>query len=213
MQETLRFALSQISRDIRMTSYRDVMRIPSTSVSGTQISFENGTGPNDSDSLTLQMFGDSDTNGVADNSVVDCQGTAIPHNTTRQVSYRVALVSGEPWLVCRIDGATDVNLFPGVETMQILVGEDLNGDKSADRFIAPDAANANNVVSVTVSLIVRSQVANFPTSATTFNHFGTLYAPGGVALTGDAGAVFTSPDDKRMRRMGSMTVSLRNRID
>lgn len=84
----------------------------------------------------------------------------------------------------------------GVQDMQIVYGEDTNGDQSADRYVtAPNVGNMENVVSVRVDLLLRSleQITTAP-----------------VAYT-FAGAAPVTPTDRLLRRVFSTTVNLRNR--
>lgn len=89
-------------------------------------------------------------------------------------------------------------LAEGVEDMQILYGEDNNGDLAADRYLDATALGGNmtNVVSVRLNLLMRSteQIATAPVPYT-FN---------GVA---------TTPTDRFLRRVFSTTITLRNRVN
>ncbi|MBX2849678.1 MAG: PilW family protein, partial [Acidiferrobacterales bacterium] len=73
--------------------------------------------------------------------------------------------SGTPALfrystLCGIDnscGANSVELIDGIENMQVLYGEDTNGDDVADVFVSADSvANYANVTSVKLGLLMRS---------------------------------------------------------
>lgn len=87
-------------------------------------------------------------------------------------------------------------LAEGVQDMQILYGEDVNGDLAADRYLDATAIGSNmtNVVSVRLSLLMRSldEIATEPVTYT-FN------------------GVTTTPADRFLRRVFSTTVTLRNR--
>ena len=77
--------------------------------------------------------------------------------------------------------------------------------------------NLDNVVSVRVSLLLRSN-NNILTTATSsiFNHFGVAYAPSNVAPALDLGAVFNPTGatlDRRMRRLYGSTITVRNRVN
>lgn len=87
-------------------------------------------------------------------------------------------------------------LAEGVEDMQILYGEDINGDLAADRYLDATAigGDMSNVISVRLNLLMRSldEIATEPV-AFTFN------------------GMTTTPADRFLRRVFSTTVTLRNR--
>lgn len=90
-----------------------------------------------------------------------------------------------------------VELIAGVEDMQILYGEDTNSDGAANVYRDADAvANMEDVVSIRVELLVRSSQPNVLDSAQTLTF-------NGVAVDGS---------DRRLRRVYTMTSTLRNRI-
>ena len=108
----------------------------------------------------------------------------------------------EAHMLCRktLSGSALVveQLIDNVENMQLEYGLDTDGDAAANRFVsAPSVgdSNWNNVVSVRLHLLLRSSQSNLTPSpqAYTFN-----------------GATVT-PTDRRMRRVYSSTVTLRNR--
>lgn len=87
-------------------------------------------------------------------------------------------------------------IVEGVQDMQILYGEDVNGDLSADRYVsAPSVGNMENVVSVRLNLLFRSldQITTAP-----------------VPYSFNGGATVT-PTDRFLRRVFTTTVNLRNR--
>jgi type IV pilus assembly protein PilW len=106
-------------------------------------------------------------------------------------------------------------MFEGVETMQILYGVDTNADGAPDSYVrASDspldvAANWNNIVSVRLSILVRTidqvgQVTETDTNTYPVNdHDGDLY--GGVARP-----QFDPVDDRRRRRVFTTTAMVRN---
>lgn len=87
-------------------------------------------------------------------------------------------------------------LAENIEQIRILFGVDSDGDQSANSYVPPSpAVNMANVVSVRISLLVRSGNANDATQAQTYFFNGTS-----VVAT-----------DKRIRRAFSATIGLRNR--
>lgn len=91
--------------------------------------------------------------------------------------------NGTPSLWVDKDG-TPTELIPGVEDMQVLYGEDTNGDRLIDDWdSANNIVDMNTVLSVRVSLIVRS-----------------------------IDAVGTDETDKRLRKTYTVTTNIRNRM-
>lgn len=114
-------------------------------------------------------------------------------------------VSGEPALFMSagnmgggsVGSVQTIELVQGVEDMQILYGEDTTGDGTANAYrTAAAVTDMQDVVSIRVSFLVRSTAENVLDSAQnlTFN---------GVAVDGS---------DRRLRRVYTMTSTLRNRM-
>ncbi len=89
-------------------------------------------------------------------------------------------------------------LVEGVESMQILYGEDTNNDSIADTYVnATSVSNWSNVVSVKLGLLVRTvQPFGDSVDTNTYNLLGTVINP---------------VDDKRRRRIFTSTIEIRNR--
>lgn len=86
-------------------------------------------------------------------------------------------------------------LVDGVENLQVLYGEDLDGDGLANRYVAADAVGAMaNVVSIRASLLLRTD-NNIASTPQTYVYDGE---------TVDAA-------DQRMRRVFTSTIKIRNR--
>lgn len=114
-------------------------------------------------------------------------------------------VSGEPALFlgrgllsgASVGGTQSIELVDGVEDMQILYGEDTNGDGTVNAYrTAAAVSDMNDVLSVRISLLARSRQANVvdSTQTLTFN---------GAAVDGS---------DLRLRRVYTMTSTIRNRM-
>lgn len=111
--------------------------------------------------------------------------------------------SGEPALFERTLGnssgtpsLSNQELVEGVEDMQVLYGEDTDGDGSANKYVTADAVgNMGNVVSMRISLLMRTADDNLVNSPQTYNYNGSS-----VTAT-----------DRRIRRVFNSTVKLRNR--
>jgi len=95
---------------------------------------------------------------------------------------------------------TPQEVIEGVEALQATYGEDTNGDFLVDNeYKTADAvANWNNVIAISIAVVVRSPEENNPqvNAAQTFDMLGTD---------------FLSPADRRARALFTTTVTLRNR--
>lgn len=89
-------------------------------------------------------------------------------------------------------------LVEGVENLQLLYGEDLNGDGIANRYVnATNTGDFANVVSVRFGLLMQTpDEVNTQDDTDTYTLLGSVIDP---------------VDDRRLRRMFSTTVKLRNR--
>jgi len=104
------------------------------------------------------------------------------------------------YMLCRktLSGSSLVveELIDNVENMQLEYGEDIDGDFNANRFLsAASVSDWNNIVSVRLNILLRSNSANLATSPQPYTLNGTV----------------TTPTDYRIRRVFSSTVTLRNR--
>lgn len=106
----------------------------------------------------------------------------------QEVIYSIANgVSGQPALFRNINQSGAVELVEGVEDMQILYGEDVDGNGAPDGYVNAGAVtNMANVVAVRVTLTLRTLEDN-------------------VSLS-------TQGQDARLRRTFTTTIALRNRL-
>lgn len=96
-----------------------------------------------------------------------------------------------------IGNVQTVELIDGVENMQILYGEDTNGDGAANAYrTAAAVADMEDVVSVRISLLIRSSQERVLDSAQTLTF-------NGAAVDGS---------DLRLRRVYTLTSTIRNRM-
>jgi type IV pilus assembly protein PilW len=153
----------------------------------------NGQVANGSDVLRVRYRGD-DTTGSS--SVFDCQGNAVVRDALVEDTLYIAsdTTTGEPALFCYSSNSnTALALIPGIESMQLLYGEDTDTDGTANRYVPWHlVSNPDNVVSIIASFVIRSPnaVANADISATPFDLFGSTYAASRVTNQ-DGGARFT----------------------
>lgn len=92
-------------------------------------------------------------------------------------------------------------IVPGIEGLRVRLGLDTNDDKTADRYVRPASVGATewgNVVGARIELLAASDEAGLASTAQT-----------GIQLDGDASARDTS--DRRLYRVYSSTINLRNR--
>ena len=112
-----------------------------------------------------------------------------------------------PALFLKQGNSAGQELVEGVETLQVLYGEDTDAapDNVPNRYVAADkVVDFSNVVAVRISILLRS-LKELPHRDNTTNTF----LLGGT--TAASAASITAPTDKRMRRVMSMTIKLRNR--
>ena len=174
---------------------------------------------NNSDAVKVRYFGEGLPVGpfTTDNSIRDCLGNPVAPNTLAEDTFFVAADANnnnEPTLFCyTTNDATrgNVPLVAGIESMQILYGDDNDADGIVNRYIHGGSISLpNNVRSVKLSIIARTPGASaVDRSAQTIDHFGTAYS--GVVTT-DPYRIFTAPTppDGRTRRHTSTTIALRN---
>lgn len=220
-------AISQlIQREARQAGYSDFIFANNAFPGDLSISATNDDGVNLSDSLTLSYFGASQPGAdpfaaastpaaaAPDGTVIDCTGKEVNANVlTTEVFSVVQAPDGTPWLQCAVNGVS-TPLFPNVESMQLLMGEDTNGDKTVDRYVRPGVANMSQVRALRISFVLRGKsTTNVAPTAAAINHFGPGYAGGDVAPAGDAGSIFNQPADGRLRKHYAFYVAIRNRLN
>ena len=88
-------------------------------------------------------------------------------------------------------------MVEGVEDMQILYGEDTDADNVANRYVPSDKVGSmENVVSVRISLLLRSVQNNLTTAPAPYTYMGTTTTP-------PAGDLY-------LRKVFNATISVRN---
>ena len=176
---------------------------------------------NNSDAVKVRYFGEGLPVApfTTDNSIRDCLGNPVAPNVLAEDTFFVAADANnnnEPTLFCyTTNDATrgNVPLVAGVESMQILYGDDNDADGIVNRYIRGGIANVsapNNVRSVKLSIIARTPGASaVDRSAQAIDHFGTAYS-GVITPNSVDERIFTTPSDGRTRRHTSTTIALRN---
>ncbi len=173
LQENGRYALEMLSRNLRMAGFRSY---PNTPLTNGLAGVENGT----SDEITIRY-----------QSAIDCLGNnvagALPIANNQ---FSIANSNGIPNLYCSGNGggSTPQPLIEGVESMDILYGEDTDSIKDgiANRYISADTVtNWADIVSARIQLVLFS-------------------------IDNNLTDVVTAYGDRRIRRTFTSTVTLRN---
>ena len=244
VQENGRLLMQVLTHDFRIVShpsfasgvpaatFAGITTLPTTgtfSGSPPALSALNDTGLNNSDEFSLSFYGeDKSTPGQSDNSIMDCQGNVAKSADLVTERFYVALdnvgagASNEPSLFCEVIAGPMGPLpgkvvITGVESMQALYQEDLSGNMSKFRFVSANVVGSmDQVKAALISVVLRGPGGGNSQGQTVFNHFGTQYAPGNTAPSGDSGSVFTVPtassNDGKLRKQYTFLVGIRNRL-
>ena len=141
-------------------------------------------------------------------------GTNVDGSTLNRIVNVVYYIGtgtgGGPSLFRMENGGTPSELIEGINDMQILYGEDTDGDNAVNGFVTADNVNNwSNVLAVRLNLLVQSLDDNVvPTAQTLY------YDRDGddqVDTTAGSNDELIAPDN-RIRRVFSTTVALRNRM-
>jgi len=202
VQENTRYSVQTLSRALRQAGYRSNPGADSGYIFGASTPAVSGTdgGTTVSDQLVVRFQG-SGTGAAADNTMFDCLGTAVDYGVI--VTSTFAIRSGGAdgnGLFCTNDatGASGwQEIVPGVENMQILYGQDTDGDANANVYGQIGSVNPLQIVSVRISLLLRS-----PTDTSQFKNANS-YVLNGVTIP--------AANDSRVRRVVNFTTNLRNR--
>jgi len=183
-------------------------------------------GVNLSDSLAIRFSG-SGTGNDGDRSIVACNGRTTPAPTATNLAdiglslFWLREVQGEPELTCTSQGFNAAGtwarntegIIRGVEAFQVMYGLDVTSppDEIPDRWVSASGVGANwrNVRAIRVGMVLRGD----PGSAQ-LSQAQTLYPLGKdfIGTSTEAGLIFTSPADGRLRRTYSSTFLIRNAL-
>lgn len=208
LQENGRFLTDYLPKMIRMSGYRtppdDKMFTSVNTIfpnASSHIQVVDNLGTNGSDIITIRFQGAGDGAGNPDGTIVDCLNQGVD---SESIATSVFSINANNELECQAinaNAAAAVNtqvLVTGVENMQVLFGEDLDGDRVADRYVSPNFAGLDlgNVVTMRMSLLVASNDEIYKTiDNNSYNLLGTVYTP---------------TPDYRIRKSFEFTVQLRN---
>ena len=149
MQENARFAMSFISRDVRMADYHACVpgdRL-STAISGQDNTTEFEGHDNQTDSITVVWQANDCVNSVT-------------------MEYLIKIGDSEiPALFRSIDGGDDEELVEGIWGLEILYGEDTSGNNVPDRYVsAGSVTEMEDAISVRITLTAGTMESNFTTA-------------------------------------------------
>lgn len=194
VQESSRFAMDQIGRDITQAGFVYISsafaEVPQA-FSGTPISGE------DDATITIRAAerkAGTDYVRLSFDGSVDCQGNAVSGTPVVNEYY----VNDQDQLMCAVDPAAPGQpVADGVEDLQLTYGIDSNADDTIDRYTEDTATlNWGQVLAVQVCMVVVSSQDGVISQAQPYQDC--------------AGATHT-PTDRRLRRNISSTIQLRNR--
>lgn len=199
IQESGRFSLEIIGRSLKQAGYADIPFAGfKVAFSGVPITGTDGAA-NSADTLTVQY------DGVIDDT--DCQGTRvnvvgniIQNHFNVDAANAQLRCDGEIAVAPSLPGAppSGVVLVENIEDLQILYGIDIDGDQSANRYVA-SPSDWNQVVTARVCVLARSDNTNIVTAGNSYRNCN--------------GVLVATPADRRLRRAFFATFNLRNRIN
>lgn len=124
----------------------------------------------------------------------------IPVQTT--IYYVANGADGGPSLWRQVGVAPAEELIQGVQALQVAYGEDTDADRITNQYVAADAVGDwMDVISVTISLLLRSEAAGTDVDSRTYD-----------LLTAGVGGESVGPfNDRRLRMLFTTTTAVRNR--
>jgi type IV pilus assembly protein PilW len=188
LQENGRFAMDFIGRDVRMTSYWGCLARPSGDLFGETV--------DGISKITLKAaFATTPTGSCG--TTVD-KTAAYYTNYTSTIIYSIDNVNAVLHKCCPTNNGT-LDLIEGIENMQILYGEDLpvSGiyDGWANYYVPADnVVNWEKVVSIRISLLAVTLDDNLTTQPMPYTFNG------------------ITTNDRKIRRVFTTTIALRNRL-
>jgi len=139
----------------------------------------------------------SDGPGNANSNFQKKYSTDAKIHKIRNIEYYISLNPGEqPALYRRLNGNLGQELVEGIENMQILYGIDTDDNNTANSYVPFSAGlDLNNAMSIRISILATTLEDNLAieSSSTTLD-------------------TYTSPNDRKIRRIFTSTIALRNRL-
>lgn len=205
LHENARFALERTAQVARLAGYQGDsgpmwLRGPLSASNG-GVAPLLGTSNSASGSDTLQVA----YAGAGDAWEQDCQGNPVVAGTTAWSRFSV---SAGNELVCQVStdgGATWSAALPlagGVEAFHVLYGVDTDADGAANRYVsAPNVVNMDDVVSLRIGLLMATMEDGLALQTDTRGY---------AVLDENVHGAGAPANDRRIRRVFSTTVNLRN---
>ncbi len=205
LQENGRIALDFLAYDIRMAGYWGCMTSSTGDISGTE------GGLNVPDSITIKggfalipigALIPTGACGSLVNSANSCGAINCYTDLSSTITYAISTYAAvNPTITLYRNTNNLVNpLIEGIQNMQILYGVDSDGDGAANYFVAANpawiATDWIKVISVRISLLVATLDDNLITQPMTYTYNG----------------VITTPADRKIRRIFTTTIALRNHL-
>ncbi len=205
VQENGRFALEQVSQIVRMTGYQGdtaaqwVLGPLTQATSGVNRLAGTDNATNGSDTITVAFRGSADT------FIKDCHGINVAVADTVVNQYALSANNELTCGVSRNGGAVQtLVVVDGVEAMHVMYGVDSNNDDAADQYVtSPNVADMEDVVSVRVALLLMTQDASLAGQNDTRTY---------TLLDETVYDTATPANDRRLRRVMTATVDLRNHL-
>jgi type IV pilus assembly protein PilW len=199
IQESGRFSLEFLSRDIRMADFRVCISPPPLIAAAADAASAAAVAGVDNATVAAAPFiAGTDSITITQQTNI-CTAGAV---TTSTITYSIqADASGQPALFksdSTILGGAAQAQIEGVEDMQILYGEDTDADGTPNYYVpfGTVGLTMSQVVSARISLLTRSLDDRLTSQPIAFTYNNAT----------------TTPADRRLRRVFSTTVSLRNRL-
>lgn len=211
LQESGKYALEVIGRSLRQAgadaemNFNPVAITPQCDVAGvcTPVAGTNGAAAAP-DTMAIQFYASREELNAGAWITRDCTGGVVASGNVVTNTFDV---NGTDLRCTGSVGGTQA-LVSDIEDMQVIYGIDINGDQSADQYVAaPTAAQWSQVVTARVCMLVRSANNGLTTSPQTYmNCAGALGTTPGSTTTAGAG-------DLRLHRSFVGTFNLRNRVN
>ncbi len=198
LQENGRFAMGFLAADIRMAGYWGCLSPsrPNTDVAGTDNNAVSGDNiDNGTDTITLKgafVLTPTGTCGTPVNI-----SAAYYTDTSSTITYKI-----NTGILQQNTNGQNNDLIEGIDNMQILYGVDTDSDGTfgygTPNYYVPASSvtNMNQVISIRISLLAATLDDNLTTQPVPYIYNGTT----------------TTPTDRKIRRVLTSTIALRNRL-
>ncbi|UOA07566.1 PilW family protein [Methylobacter sp. S3L5C] len=198
LQENGRFSLDFLAKDIRMAGYWGCLspNSPNTDIAGTDNNAVSGDSiDNGTDTITLKgafVLTPTGTCGTPVNT-----SAAYYTGNSSVITYKI-----NTGVLQQNTNGQNNDLIEGIENMQFLYGVDTDSDGTTGygtpNYYVPASSvtNMNQVVSIRISLLATTLDDNLTTQPQPYTYNGTT----------------TTPTNRKIRRVFTSTIALRNRL-